>query len=150
MLRFEYDVSNKKMLVFGDKTRKENTFTVNIDLTSWCINYLRNYVYREVSALVKSRESVFIYIGDVTLNERCMKLQQKCERVYNAADWLERYLNVLLIDLDSIAPKSGSRYYKNFYEKRNDLIAVLRHFQTTKPMYKKVNIATQEKLGLFN
>lgn len=149
MLRFQYDVSNKKMCVF-ECEKLLNRYDISTDLTNWCINYLHNYIYKEITQLVKSRESVFIYVSDMDRNGRCIKLLQKCERIYDNPNWIVQYLDILNFDIEQIAPGSTSRYFKNFYLKRNSLIDTLRRFQNEKSMYLKMNTEKQTKICLFS
>ena len=147
MISFELDVANRKMIVHGDDTmHRVDGYNLSCDPTIWCINYLRNYMYRSVSQLVSSRRNVFLHIEDNDSVQACDGLHQKVEYAYNSTDWIKQYLDLLFSGFDKIKPNYNSRYFANFHSKRIELIELLKGLSVNKPLFYRTNIAKQMRL----
>ena len=149
MITFELDVDKSTIRVIGDSTNVSCEFPVYKNPTEWCIDYLRNYVYRSVYQLINGRKQSCLHVNYLDKLPVCENLEQQNELAHKRADWFDMYMIILRHDLFKISPNDGSRYFKNFHAKRNELIDTLVHYSSNVPMYRKVNVAVQQKLKLY-
>jgi hypothetical protein len=146
MIQFELDVDKSTIRVKGDSTNVCSEFPVYMDVTQWCINYLKQYMYRSVNQIVTARKQACLHVKYLDKIGDCDNLLLRNDLLQSSDDWVAKYLELLRYGFLEIAPSSSSRYFEGFYKKRNELIEMLKHYSSNVPMYSKVNVATQQRL----
>ena len=148
MITFELDMLEKKIVVHGDDSQCVNEYPVASDVSMWCINYVKNCMYRCVNQLITARKQAYAHVIYVDGIGDCDRLTQKNEFLQKRSDWLDAYLKFLRFDLMDIVPSGNSRYHANFYKKRQELIDTLEYYRDVKYLYRITNTSVQTKLNL--